>query len=225
MPSRVSAQSTTNTLEDKCSVELNKQNPGMLHSSLYSSLHRERESQSSLSVTMADKPKWRHPDCPASCFPKTAPPVDRVVPEASSDASPKLIFILLEYRNLDERISKAKAATLPLFPLITRTSPPTGFDASHKHRDNSHLCLSLLTSSGVMAAMTILVWPDQTYLCLIVNFPPLLYSNSPPLPSCARSSLLALPRLSPWCSLFLMWLWPEFWLGEFLFCLFWLVSW
>lgn len=67
-----------------------------------------------------------------------------------------------------------------LTDLITGTMPPRGFNARQKHRDKSHLCLSLLTSSGAMAVMTILVWPDHTYLCRIVTFPNLLYLNSPP---------------------------------------------
>lgn len=106
-------------------------------------------------------------------------------PEASSNASPDLTSIPLGYQDLDECVSKAKAATLPLhypYDCLIGTSPPRVFDASHKHGDKSHLCLSLLTSSGLMAVMTVLVRSDHTYLCLIVTFPPLWYSSSP-LPS------------------------------------------
>lgn len=165
MPSRASAQSTTNTWEDKCSVELNKQNPGKpLFKPTQTEKEGGRESRGSLSVTMADKPKWRHPDCPASCLPKTAPLVDRSMPEASSDASPDLTSILLKYRG-------PWWAHFLHHPYDCLQSwPPRGLDDSHKHRGLvsplSFIADTLRGSRPVWSFWSGLIIPARVWLLL-----------------------------------------------------------
>lgn len=223
-------QRTTNTWEDKCSVELNKQNPGMLRSSLYSSLHRERVSRVCLR-------RWRT---------NQSEGIQTVLPDVFprpylwwTEARLRPLLMLLptsppsrwSTRTLMSAFPRPKPLCL-FFTLMTASlissQEPRRLEVSMP-ATNIGISLTFVFYSWHLQGPWPL-WPSwsgliiPTCVWLSLSLPSWSQTHLP-LPSCAKSSLIAFPRLSPCCSFFLVWLWPGFWLGEFLFCLFCLVPW